>query len=67
MSETKTSGISSMVSEQAVSLDTQCGFLIRFCYLDDKVSVVSREKILALEGGGEDSVAYILLYRSPTV
>ncbi len=56
-----------MVSEQAVSLDTQCGFLIRFCYLDDKVSVVSREKILALEGGGEDSVAYILLYRSPTV
>lgn len=31
---------------------------------DDKVSVVTRDKIVALEGGGEDSVAYILLYRS---
>ena len=30
---------------------------------DDKVSVVKRDKILALEGGGEDSVAYVLLYR----
>lgn len=37
------------------------------CYVDDKVSVVGRDKILALEGGGEDSVAYILLYRSPVV
>ncbi|KAJ1020052.1 hypothetical protein NDA16_004332 [Ustilago loliicola] len=31
---------------------------------DDQVSVVSRDKIQALDGGGEDSVAYILLYRS---
>ena len=31
---------------------------------DDKVSVVSHDKIVALDGGGEDSVAYILLYRS---
>ncbi|SPO25073.1 related to ubiquitin-specific protease [Ustilago trichophora] len=31
---------------------------------DDKVSVVGRDKITALDGGGEDSVAYILLYRS---
>ncbi|SPO32272.1 related to ubiquitin-specific protease [Ustilago trichophora] len=31
---------------------------------DEKVSVVGRDKITALEGGGEDSVAYILLYRS---
>ncbi|SNX83511.1 related to ubiquitin-specific protease [Melanopsichium pennsylvanicum] len=31
---------------------------------DDKVSVVGRDKIQALDGGGEDSVAYILLYRS---
>lgn len=30
---------------------------------DDKVSVVKQEKIHSLEGGGEDSVAYILLYR----
>jgi len=31
---------------------------------DDKVSPVRREQITALEGGGEDSVAYILLYRA---
>lgn len=30
---------------------------------DEKVSPVRREQITALEGGGEDSVAYILLYR----
>lgn len=30
---------------------------------DDKVSVVNKEKILTLDGGGEDSTAYILLYR----
>nr|ACZ51495.1 CNG04540-like protein [Kwoniella heveanensis] len=32
-------------------------------YDDDKVSLVNAEKILSMEGGGEDSVAYILLYR----
>ncbi|EPQ30779.1 uncharacterized protein PFL1_01680 [Pseudozyma flocculosa PF-1] len=31
---------------------------------DDRVSVVPREKIMTLDGGGEDSVAYILLYRA---
>jgi ubiquitin carboxyl-terminal hydrolase 14 len=31
---------------------------------DDKVSIVDGEKILTLDGGGEDSTAYILLYRS---
>jgi len=30
---------------------------------DEKVSVVHKDKILALDGGGEDSIAYILLYR----
>jgi ubiquitin carboxyl-terminal hydrolase 14 len=30
---------------------------------DDKVSVVKQEKIQSLDGGGEDSIAYILLYR----
>ena len=34
---------------------------------DDKVSTVRRDKIQALDGGGEDSVAYILLYRSKQV
>ena len=34
---------------------------------DDKVTVVPREKIMSLDGGGEDSVAYILLYRSKVV
>ncbi|CAE7143757.1 unnamed protein product [Rhizoctonia solani] len=31
---------------------------------DDKVSVVTREKISTLDGGGEDSTAYLLLYRT---
>ncbi|KAI5481140.1 ubiquitin carboxyl-terminal hydrolase 14 [Pseudohyphozyma bogoriensis] len=31
---------------------------------DEKVSVVGRDKITALEGGGEDHCAYILLYAS---
>ncbi|PLW21391.1 hypothetical protein PCANC_02520 [Puccinia coronata f. sp. avenae] len=30
---------------------------------DEKVSVVHKDKILGLDGGGEDSIAYILLYR----
>lgn len=34
---------------------------------DEKVSVVPREKIMTLDGGGEDSVAYILLYRSKRI
>ncbi|KIS69819.1 ubiquitin-specific protease UBP6 [Mycosarcoma maydis] len=34
---------------------------------DDKVSRVSKDKIHALDGGGEDSVAYILLYRSKSL
>ncbi|CEQ42763.1 SPOSA6832_04620 [Sporobolomyces salmonicolor] len=34
---------------------------------DDKVSLVSRDKILALEGGGEDHCAYILLYKSKSL
>ncbi|WRT65064.1 uncharacterized protein IL334_002006 [Kwoniella shivajii] len=34
-----------------------------FKFDDDKVSVVTADKILSMDGGGEDSVAYILLYR----
>lgn len=34
---------------------------------DDKVSIVKQDKILTLDGGGEDSTAYILLYRSMTI
>ena len=30
---------------------------------DEKVTVVTRDKIAMLDGGGEDSTAYILLYR----
>ncbi|WWC87185.1 uncharacterized protein L201_002071 [Kwoniella dendrophila CBS 6074] len=30
---------------------------------DDKVSIVTADKILSMDGGGENSVAYILLYR----
>ncbi|CAE6470427.1 unnamed protein product [Rhizoctonia solani] len=34
---------------------------------DDKVSVVTREKISSLDGGGEDSTAYLLLYRAKPI
>ncbi|BGP57966.1 hypothetical protein JCM8202_002152 [Rhodotorula sphaerocarpa] len=34
---------------------------------DDKVTLVPRDKILALEGGGEDHCAYILLYKSKSL
>ncbi|KAF8335818.1 uncharacterized protein EI90DRAFT_2969410 [Cantharellus anzutake] len=34
---------------------------------DDKVSVVKQDKITTLDGGGEDSTAYILLYRSKSL
>ncbi|PWN36846.1 cysteine proteinase [Meira miltonrushii] len=34
---------------------------------DEKVTVVPRDKISSLDGGGEDSVAYILLYRSKAI
>ncbi|CAE6440976.1 unnamed protein product [Rhizoctonia solani] len=34
---------------------------------DDKVSVVTREKISTLDGGGEDSTAYLLLYRAKPI
>jgi ubiquitin carboxyl-terminal hydrolase 14 len=31
---------------------------------DDKVSVFPKEKIATLDGGGEDSSAYVLLYKA---
>ena len=31
---------------------------------DEKVSVFPKEKIPTLEGGGEDSSAYVLIYKS---
>lgn len=34
---------------------------------DEKVSLVSKDKILGLEGGGEDHCAYILLYKSKSL
>ncbi|GAA5823790.1 hypothetical protein JCM10212_001139, partial [Sporobolomyces blumeae] len=34
---------------------------------DEKVSLVSRDKIMTLEGGGEDHCAYILLYKSKSL
>lgn len=34
---------------------------------DDKATVVDSDKIASLYGGGEDSVAYILLYRAKTL
>lgn len=34
---------------------------------DDQVTIIPQEKIAQLDGGGQDSVAYILLYRSKTL
>ena len=31
---------------------------------DDKVSIFPKDKIATLDGGGEDSSAYVLLYKS---
>ena len=31
---------------------------------DEKVSIFPKEKLATLDGGGEDSSAYVLLYRS---
>jgi ubiquitin carboxyl-terminal hydrolase 14 len=31
---------------------------------DDKVSILPRDKLATLDGGGEDSSAYVLLYKS---
>jgi hypothetical protein len=50
----------------ALCFDRPAFFLTHFP-ADDKVSIVNKDKILALDGGGEDSVAYILLYRSPEI
>ncbi|SJX66099.1 related to ubiquitin-specific protease [Sporisorium reilianum f. sp. reilianum] len=49
---------------KAEKLDTTDADEEWYKFDDDKVSVVGRDKIQALDGGGEDSVAYILLYRS---
>jgi ubiquitin carboxyl-terminal hydrolase 14 len=34
---------------------------------DDKVSVFPKEKLGTIDGGGEDSSAYVLLYRSKSL
>lgn len=34
---------------------------------DEKVSIFPKEKLVTLDGGGEDSSAYVLLYRSKNV
>lgn len=33
---------------------------------DEKVSIFPSEKLMSLDGGGEDSSAYVLLYKSKT-
>lgn len=34
---------------------------------DDKVSIFPKEKIATLDGGGEDSSAYVLLYKTKSL
>lgn len=62
--ESKTdAGSSSAVNAMDKTLDEEEWYK----FDDEKVSVVPRNKILSLDGGGEDSVAYLLLYRSKTI
>ena len=37
-----------------------------FKFDDDKVTIFPKEKLMSLDGGGEDSSAYVLLYKSKT-
>lgn len=47
-----------------VSGGRSCGrCLVPKLTTDDKVSEVTADKVTSMDGGGEDSVAYILLYR----
>lgn len=34
---------------------------------DDKVSIFPKEKLTTIDGGGEDSSAYVLLYKSKSL
>lgn len=34
---------------------------------DDKVSIFPKEKLSTIDGGGEDSSAYVLLYKSKSL
>lgn len=34
---------------------------------DDKVSIFPKDKLTSIDGGGEDSSAYVLLYRSKSL
>uniref|UniRef100_A0A8H8CF76 Ubiquitin carboxyl-terminal hydrolase n=1 Tax=Psilocybe cubensis TaxID=181762 RepID=A0A8H8CF76_PSICU len=51
-------------AELTAELDAQEGDEDWYKFDDDKVSVFPQEKLATLDGGGEDSSAYVLLYRS---
>ncbi|EJU00282.1 ubiquitin carboxyl-terminal hydrolase 6 [Dacryopinax primogenitus] len=50
--------VTASIDEQETARD------VWYKFDDDKVSPVDKDKIALLDGGGEDSTAYILLYRS---
>ena len=43
--------------------NVECFFDAGYQFDDEKVSIVTQEKISTLDGGGESASAYILLYR----
>ena len=56
------SGSSTSTSGSSASLDENDEGWYKFD--DDKVSVFPADKLATLDGGGEDSSAYVLLYKS---
>lgn len=55
------------IVQQTAQLDAREGDEDWYKFDDQKVSLFPREKLGTLDGGGEDSSAYVLLYRSKSV
>lgn len=52
------------VKKAAIQADAPADDEDWYKFDDDKVSVFPKEKLATLDGGGEDSSAYVLLYRT---
>lgn len=52
------------VKKSAIQADVPAEDEDWYKFDDDKVSVFPKEKLATLDGGGEDSSAYVLLYKT---
>ncbi|KAF8064043.1 hypothetical protein FPV67DRAFT_199304 [Lyophyllum atratum] len=59
------SGVSAPSGSSAIELNEEDEDWYKFD--DEKVSVFPQEKLATLDGGGEDSVAYVLVYKTKSV